>query len=147
MIWYSFWRRNAHDFKIIYIKLLEIWNRKREGEIETGKMNKNTGNSNILLLIRVYDFLIQEEKKCLSLTIYKKYPSGYLIMITPLGNDILISILPEGLGIYRSPRLCLQMANKIFPSDEEILLKKKKRVSFLPLLSVPINQDRQNEDD
>lgn len=47
-----------------------------------------------------------------------------------------MSIFPEGLGIYRSPRLPLHMANKIFPSDEEIL--KKYGETFFLLSQLPL---------
>ena len=51
-------------------------------------------------------------KKCLSLTFYKKYLLGYLTMITAMANYTLINISPEGVRIYRSPRLRLHTAKR-----------------------------------
>lgn len=116
-----------HDFKITYIKVLEMWNTGEGTETETRKMNKKVENWNIFWLTKSTRLLDWGRKKPhLSLTIYKRYSLGYFTVITPLGHNILISILPEGLGMDRSPRSCPHMANKILSSDEEILLKKKK---------------------
>lgn len=46
-------------------------------------------------------------------------------MITPLGNNILISILPEGLGYTGHQGYAYIWQTKIFPSEEEILWGKK----------------------
>lgn len=133
-----------HDFKITYIKVLEMWNTGEGTETETRKMNKKVENWNISWLTKSTQLLDWgREKPHLSLTIYKRYSLGYFTVITPLGHNILISILPEGLGMDRSPRSCPHMANKILSSDEEILLKKKQpKTSILPPSSAPINFGR-----
>lgn len=82
---------------------------------------------NIFYSMKVYGYLTQGGKKrlsSLSASKKKKIPLGYWTVIIPLSNDIFTSILPEDLGIQRSPRLGLHMANKIFPLMRDFYLKR-----------------------